>query len=133
MTRIIIGKVSWAAEGNDDDDCYCNHKKGEFYINNVDYIDDLVRTQGIKYLVFNEKPGILVEDGEYNEFSREYEELKNFITENILLDLHAERDEVTYTGRCCSEWTCGEGEVTLDVVRCEEIANLKGKYIFLIL
>jgi len=131
--KIVIGKVLYCREGCDDG-CYCEHSSGEFCINNKDYINDLVREEGIKYLVFDEKPSnLIIEDGEYDLFTKEFDILKNFITENILLELYAIKTETEYTGRCYSEWTCGEGDVTLDAVRCKEISSLKNKYIMLIL
>jgi len=133
MNKIIIGTVS--ARQGDADGCYCDHERGYFGIERGDYTNELVRPEGIKYLAFDKKPEKLSDfkDGEYNEFSPYYEELKNFIAEDKILSLHGTMEEEYYSGRCYSEWTCGEGDVTLDYVRCNEINNLNRKYILLIL
>ena len=88
----------------------------------------------IKYLAFDQKPPELgqIPDGMvYNESDPQFSVLSNFMIENVLQDFYRDIDERTYTGRCYSEWTCGEGTITRDIVRFDEMQKLQDKFIIL--
>jgi len=131
MKKLILGKVDEVREANTDD-CMCNFRDAEFWINNRNIIDDLMYKNSIRYVSFDNLPDELkeIEPGTYNEDENEpYKTINNICTEKVLENFYISEDSV-FLHTCYSEWTCGEDGYR-SFIRLGELRNLQGKYIIL--
>lgn len=132
MKKLIFGKVDEVREATTDD-CMCNFRDAEFWINSRNIIYDILyKHHSIRYVSFDDLPEELkgIESGTYNEDENEpYKTINNICIEKVLENFYMSENSV-YLHTCYSEWTCGDPG-SRSFVRLGELRNLQDKYIIL--
>jgi|SRR6478609_894129 len=124
--KVYYGKVSHIRDANVES-CKCFVDDASLYVGESNIFWDIRDYWTYRYYILPELiPG--VEEGVYEQFSPDYEEIYNHCVKGYLENSFNLEVETMYKGVCYSEWTCGyASEVT--VKRLGELKELEGKIV----